>query len=62
MGCGHLVKELTLVKRQCVIAPHVFQQLDLSSIMYVSNCSMGDLANEIPKFSNNKMLLLMVEA
>jgi len=62
MGCGHLVKELALVKRWCVIAPHVFQQLNLSSNMYVNNCSMGDLVNEISKISNNKMLLLMVEA
>jgi hypothetical protein len=58
MGSDHLAKELTLVSKQCVIAPHIFQQFDLSSMMYVSNCSMDNLADEIPYFLYNNMLLL----
>jgi hypothetical protein len=59
--CGHLVKEMVLVKRQCAIAPHVFQQLHLSNMMSVSNCSMGNLADEIVNFLYDNMLMLMVK-
>jgi hypothetical protein len=59
--CGHLVKEMVLVKRQYAIAPHVFQQLHLSSMMNVSICSMGNLADEILNFLYDNMLLLMVK-
>ncbi len=57
--CGHLVKEMVLVKWQCATTPHVFQQP--SSMMNVNNCSMGNLADEILNFLNDNMLLLMVK-
>ncbi len=59
MGCGHLVKELVLVRKQCVIAPHVFQQFNISSMVYVRNCSMGNLVDEIPFFSNDNILFMV---
>jgi hypothetical protein len=61
MGFGHMLKELALVSRSCVITPHIFQQIDLLSKVYVNNCSMGNLANEILDFLYNNLLLFWVE-
>jgi len=61
MGFGHLLKELALVSKWRVIAPHIFQQLDLLDKVYVSNCFMGNLANEILDFLYKNLLLLWVE-
>jgi hypothetical protein len=61
MGFGHMLKELALVSRSCAITPHIFQQLDLFGKVYVSNCSMGNLANEIFDFLYNNLLLFWVE-
>jgi len=59
--CGHLVKEMVLVKRRCAIASHVFQQLHMSRMMNVNNRSMGNLANGIINFLYENMLMLMVK-
>jgi hypothetical protein len=48
--CRRLVKEMALVKRQCTIASHVFQQRHLFNMMNVNNCYMGNLVDEILNF------------
>jgi hypothetical protein len=40
---------------------HVSQQVELSCITYVKDCSMRNLAHEVFDFFSDKMLLLMVE-